>query len=334
MIFNASHPSVRLTGRWDTSREGIAETTNSGSYIDLAFEGNMAVLLFDTYENSVPALHLWISVDGGARMEVPIDNYLRISSPNDGKHTVRIIYKGGTEVASRWFAPLHGKVTFLGFVADGAVEMPEDTRRVIEFVGDSITEGVLVDYDYSDFAHFKYDIEQQNFPYTTDACATYAWLTAEKLDLRPCIMGFGAVGVTRSGQGRVPAATEAYPYNFDGSPVTRKKPDIVVLNHGTNDPRANVPNFLEKYELMLDIIRKNNPDAVVVSLSPFGGKYHEELATVVEEYNKKNGCKVYYVNTFGWISPEPKHPLRDGHRTVAENFAPILQNIIKENFEN
>ncbi len=334
MKFNASHPSVRLTGRWDTSRDGIAQTTNSGSYIDLAFEGKMAVLLFDTYENAVPALHLWISVDGGVRMEVPIDNYLRIIAPTDGKHTVRIIYKGGAEVASRWFAPLHGKVTFLGFVADAAADMPEDNRRTIEFIGDSITEGVLVDCDYNEFAHFRYDIEQQNFPYMTDACATYAWLTAEALDLRPCIMGFGAVGVTKGGQGKVPAATEAYPYNFDGSPITRKKPDIVVLNHGTNDPRANVPNFLEKYELMLDVIREHNPDAVVVSLTPFGGKFHEEIGELVRAYNQKHGCKVYFVDTYGWISPEPVHPLRDGHRTVAENFIPILRDIIKQNFNN
>ena len=334
MKFNASHPSVRLTGRWDTSKEGIAQTTNSGSYIDLAFEGRMVTLLFDTYENATPALHLWVSVDGGASMEVPIDNYLKIKAAYDGRHTVRIIYKGGAEVASRWFAPLHGKVTFLGFVADGASEMPEDNRRVIEFVGDSITEGVLVDYDYKEYAHFRYDIEQQNFPYSTDACATYAWLTAEKLDLRPCIMGFGAVGVTRGGQGRVPAATQAYPYNYDGSPITRKKPDIVVLNHGTNDTRSNVPNFLEKYELMLDIIREHNPEAVVVSLSPFSGKHHEVLGTLIKDYNERKGANVYFVDTFGWISPEPLHPLRDGHKTVADNFAPILEKIIKENFKD
>jgi hypothetical protein len=332
MVFNAAHPSVRLTGRWDTSREGIAQTTNSGSYIDIAFEGRMATLLFDTYENASPVLHLWISVDGGARVEVPIDNYLRISAPADGRHTVRIIYKGGTEVSARWRSPLHGKVTFLGFVADGAAEMPEDTRMCIEFVGDSITEGVLVDEDFKSFAHFRYDIEQQNFPYMTDACATYAWLTAEKLGLRPCIMGFGAVGVTKGGQGKVPAATEAYPYNFEGSPVTRKKPDIVVLNHGTNDPRANVPNFLEKYELMLDVIREHNPSAVIVSLTPFCGKFHEEIGALVKEYNERKCDNVYFVDTFGWISPDPIHPLRDGHRTVAEKFSPILEEIIKENF--
>jgi hypothetical protein len=106
----------------------------------------------------------------------------------------------------------------------------------------------------------------------------------------------------------------------------------VVLNHGTNDPRANVPNFLEKYELMLDIIREHNPNAIVVSLSPFSGKFHEELGILVKEYNQKNGCNVYYIDTFGWISPEPIHPLRDGHKTVAENLVPILDKIIKENF--
>ncbi|MBE6577341.1 MAG: hypothetical protein E7653_04310 [Ruminococcaceae bacterium] len=332
MRIDASHPSIRLTGRWDTSRKGIAETTNTGSYIDFAFEGRTAIVLFDASENHIPQLHLWISVDDGPKIEALIDNYMRIVAPDDGKHTVRIIYKSGTEQASRWYRPLHGKVTFVGVVVDKPVDMPEDDRLCIEFVGDSITEGILVNADYVNIGHVQYDVTHLNCPYHADVCETYAWRTAEALDLRPCIMGFGAVGVTKGGQGKVPAATEAYPYNFDGSPVTRKKPNIVVLNHGTNDPRANVPNFLEKYELMLDVIKEQNPEAVVVSLTPFGGKFHEEIGKLVGEYNAKHSCNVYFVDTFGWISPEPVHPLRDGHATVAKNFIPILDKIIKENF--
>ena len=186
--------SVRLTGRWDTSRADAAVTVNTGSYIEIAFEGRSALVLFDTYENASPALHLWISVDGGAMIETPIDAYLRINAADDGAHVAKIIYKGGLEASSRWYAPLRGKVTFLGVVADAPAILPDDKRPIIEFVGDSITEGVLVDEDFRKLRLFTHDVEHLNRPYQDDVCGTYAWLTAEALDMRPVIMGFGAVG--------------------------------------------------------------------------------------------------------------------------------------------
>ncbi len=333
MKINYTHPSVRLTGRWDTTNPNMAVTVNTGSYIEFAFEGDMALALFDTYDNAVPALHLWISVDGGAMIEAPVDNYLRIVAPEYGKHTVKIIYKGGMEVSSRWYAPLHGKVSFIGYDAEAPSELAEDTRPTIEFVGDSITEGILTDGDFLQLGLFSYDMYQQNCVYQDDACATYAWRTATALDLRPIIMGFGAVGLTRTGNGRVPAAYLAYPYNFDGSPITHKPSDIVVINHGANDRGSTAENYIEKYALALDEIRKYNPNAEVVVLSAFCGAFHAELADFVAEYNQKNGSNVHYIDTFGWIPAEPLHPLRDGHRRVSENLVPLLREIIKNKFD-
>ena len=330
MKITHTHPSVRLTGRWDTSDPNVAVTTNTGAYIEFAFEGNMALALFDTYDNARPVLHLWVSVDGGAMIESPIDDYLRIVTPTFGKHTVRIIYKGGMEATARWCSKLHGKVTFLGVETDTPAELCEDNRATIEFVGDSITEGVLTDDDFKQLELFSYDIDQQNRVYQDDVCATYAWLTAEALNLRPIVMGFGAVGVTRGGQGGVPAAYMAYPYNFDGSPITHTPSDVVIINHGANDRGRTAENYLEKYALTLDEIRKYNPDAVIVALSAFCGAFHEELAPFIKIYNEKNGCNVHYIDTFGWIPLSPLHPLRDGHRKVAENLVPLIRDMINK----
>ena len=176
---------------------------------------------------------------------------------------------------------------------------------------------------------FKSSIDQHNRVYQDDACATYAWLTAEALDLRPIVMGYGAVGVTRSGQGRVPAATEAYPYNFDGSAIEHAgKPRYIVINHGANDRAKGAELYLKKYGELLDVIRKMNPEATVISLSAFCGAFHTELGEYIEKYNAENGCRVHYIDSNGWISPEPLHPYRDGHRTVAENLTAEMKKII------
>lgn len=324
------HESIRLTGRWDTSEEGCAVTTTTGAYIEFAFEGDMALVRFDIDMNAAPLLHLWIEVDGGARVETPIDRYLRIKTPTVGKHVCRVIYKGGTENDRRWYHPLTGKVSFLGIDTENPLPIGEDSRTVIEFVGDSITEGVLIDDDYCQDGEKVFYIDMLNRIYQDDVCATYAWLTAERLNLRPIFMGYGAVGVTRSGMGKVPAVTEAYPYNFDGSPITRPTPDIVMINHGANDRSKPVDLYLSKYSELLDLIRRMNPRAKVVVLSAFCGAYHEELGEFVAAYNQKNGANVSYIDSDGWIPKEPLHPLRDGHRTVADHLTPLLAQIVND----
>ncbi len=318
-------PSVRLTGRWDTRNERYAETTNTGSYIEFAFEGKMAMAMFDIWANPEPRLHLWVQVDGGAMVQTPIDAYLRIIAPTEGKHICRIIYKGGAEVHARWYLPLEGKVSFKGFEAEKPIAIGEDTRKTIEFVGDSITEGVLIDVDYKGDGLPFSQIDQHNRNYQDDACATYAWLTAEALDLRPIIMGYGAVGVTRAGMGRVPAAPEAYPYNFEGSPISRPEPDFILVNHGANDRSKPVEEYLPKYGALLDKIRELNPHSRLISLSAFCGAHHGELGKFIAEYNEKNGTDILFIDSNGWVPLEPLHPLRNGHREISRRLVPILK---------
>lgn len=325
MKVSYTHESIRLTGRWDVSDTRYAETTTTGSYIEFAFEGNMAMALFDIEGNADPKLHLWIEVDGSARIEAPIDRYLRVVAPNDGKHICRIIYKGGTEADRRWYLPLTGKVSFVGINADKPIAIGEDPRPIIEFVGDSITEGVLIDTDYYADGESASYIDQYNRIYQDDVCATYAWLSAERLNLRPVFMGYGAVGVTRSGMGKVPAAPISYPYNFEGSPISRPEPTYIMINHGANDRPKSAAEYTACYEQLLDVIRTMNPNAKLIALSAFCGGHCDALRALIAEYNQKNGTDVLFIDSTGWVPVEPLHPMRDGHATIAEHLAPILK---------
>jgi hypothetical protein len=324
------HESIRLTGRWDTQNPNYAEATATGSYLEFAFEGDMALIRFNIDTNAEPRIHLWIELDGGARIEAPVDRYLRIKAPAFGKHICRVIYKGGTENDRRWYRPLTGKISFEGIDVDTPLPIGEDTRKIIEFVGDSITEGVLIDDNYCGDGEKAFYIDMLNRIYQDDVCATYAWLTAERLNLRPVFMGYGAVGTTQTGMGKVPPAPESYPYNFDASPVTRSQPDMIVINHGANDRKKPVELYLEKYGELLDVIRRMNPCAKLVILSAFCGAYHEELGAFVEQYNTKNRTNIAYIDSYGWIPKEPLHPLRDGHKTVSDHLVPLLKKIIEE----
>lgn len=144
--------SVRLAGRWAVWGETAAATA-PGAYLEAAFQGEMAVLHFDTAYSTEPYPHVWIGVDGGALVEASQD---------------------------RWWHPLVGKIAFLGLEADAPDALEPDGRRTIEFVGDSITEGVLIDESCRTHANDQFDRPCQD-----DVTAGYAWLTAQALDLRP-----------------------------------------------------------------------------------------------------------------------------------------------------
>ena len=163
MFVPYTHESIRLTGRWDTAPD-CATATATGSYIEFCFEGRLAVARFDIDANMLPLLHLWVQIDGGDKVEASIDRYMRIQTAKPGTHICRIIYKGGTEQSDRWYHPLHGKVSFLGVQTERPVPIPADERPIVEFVGDSITEGVLIDVDYHEGTHHYSDLDQLNRP--------------------------------------------------------------------------------------------------------------------------------------------------------------------------
>lgn len=333
MFIPWNHESVRLTGRWsrpqpsdcDTHRYvaplECAVTTAPGSYFEAAFTGNWAKLLFFMDQAQQPYPHVWVSVDGGARVEASLDRFMRIAAQGEGPHTVRVIYKGGMEQLSRWHLPLVGAAAFRGLEAEGAAALAPDTRPLVEFTGDSITEGVLIDADFADEPVFRYD--QRNRPWQDDVCATYAWLAAEEVNVRAMFQAYGATGMTRSGCGGVPRAGEQYPFVFENMPYRGEKPRVVVVNHGTNDRENSAEEFCARYEEYLDLVRRDNPAVQIVCIVPMIGAFRREISAIVER-RRTAGEGIRLCDLSGMLPDEPLHPLREGHRAAVRRLAPVL----------
>lgn len=320
MIISHNSDKIRYTGRWNIGEKGAISTAN-GSYFEFMFSGECAVVGFDISYCRVPFPHVYISVDGGAKIEVTIDRFVRISA-DEGEHKVLVIMKSSVEDQHRWFSPIESGVTLLDIEADGFLELPEDTRPVIEFIGDSITEGIAIDERYHYYGKGKMDMV-----YWGDATADYSWLTAEKLNFRPIIMGYGGLGTTRGGSGGVPCVGESYKYYSNGYPIESFNADYIVINHGTNDWRAEKEVFEEKYYDFLELVREKNPLSKIIALTPFSGSRAKEIKTVTERFNTEKNDRVFYIDSTGWISPEPIHPTREGHKTVSEKLSEIIKNL-------
>lgn len=316
MKIKATDKKIRFSERWNVKETGAVCTAN-GNTAEFIFLGDMAILEFDMEGCREPHPHIYVCVDNGAKIEVPIDKYIRIGA-EPGEHYVKIIMKSSVEAQHRWYAPMEAKVCLASVEADDFKELPADERKTIEFIGDSITEGVLIDDGYEKF-HTGADRVFQD-----DSTATYAWLTAEKLGLRPIIMGYGAVGTTKSGSGAVPKVYDSYPFYSNEETMPSANADYIVINHGTNDWSKDGEVVKPEYEKFLKLVRDRNPKSKIVCLTPFCGAHAELICSIVEEHNKKYSDSVYYINSTGWVPVEPIHPLRDGHKIVAEHLSEIL----------
>lgn len=317
MFFNNDDKSIRYVGRW---YKGTA--TACGSFFEIYFKGDAILLKFDCKYNREPAPHIYLCMDDGVMTESVIAPYLRVNA-TEGEHKLTVIYKGAMEMHHRWYAPLEGKVSLIGYEAAEALEAPKSMKKIIEFVGDSITEGVQVDHDN----RITDEDPQPNRAFEDDSTATYAWYTAKALDLEPVIMGYGAVGVNVSGCGSVPKATEAYPFCFDGAPISHH-PDYVFINHGTNDHFSDKPTFEREYKRLLDIIFSYHPDVEVICMNPFGGYHKDSFPCVVEDYNRETGRNVHFIDTTGWAEGMPTHPTREGHKLLGEHITRELRKIL------
>ena len=311
--------SISYTGRFSLY-EGAMTTTTSGSQIKIAFKGDTIRLLFDVKTNERTMPHLWLVLDGGAKVEMPVDAFLRLET-TPGNHILEVIFKGSVETQSRFFHPLVSKVSFLGYDLAEPGMLPEDNRKIIEFVGDSITEGVLIDADTGEYGNTACQ------SHATDATATYGWVAAEILGLRHCHMGYGRVGVTIEGNGGVPLVQEAYPWCFQDAPVSYH-PDYVVINLGTNDRGASAEAFSAGYRKLLEVIRGCHPNAKIFSMCPFVQPHAETLRQVVADFNRENGEEVVFIETEGWVPLEPIHPLRGPHRRAGELLARELRKFL------
>ena len=182
MFFPYTDENIRYTGRWGEEidqrgvKVGCMTATTTGAYFEFAFTGRQAVLHFHVIAQSSGMPHLWVNVDGGAKIESVVMPYLRVQAATDGVHTVCVIIKSAGEELQRWYRPLTSCVALCGITADELCPLPADERKVIEFVGDSITEGILVDEPNRPEGAAAYVRLYQN-----DVCGTYGrllWATA------------------------------------------------------------------------------------------------------------------------------------------------------------
>ena len=192
------------------------------------------------------------------------------------------------------------------------VKPAEDRELFIEFVGDSITCGYGVDDE----------VKEHNFSTTTeDVTKAYAYKTAELLNADYSMVSFSGYGIISgytSDDNKIPVQTVPQYYTklgyswsgnsgFTPSAIdwdfSRRQPDIIVINLGTNDDSycKNIEErrleYQQEYVNFLKTVRENNPDAVIIcGLGIMGQNLCPYVEAAVKQYSDETGDgKVEYL---------------------------------------
>lgn len=316
---------VHHYGRWNRLVDR-AITVNSGSHAVAQFSGTGVSALFDTSLNQAPSPTLAWRIDQGSWQEGELAPTLPLARDLPaGTHEVTLMVRGLNEGQSRWSPPLVSSVTFLRFeVADGGAVLPSarPVRPRIEFLGDSITEGVAVWSNYNG----------QSTPcWRSDGRRAYASQTAQLLGAEWRQVGFGRQGLLIEGNGSVPRADDAFNWIYQGVPRDDWQPNLVVVNQGTNDWGASAAQFSSAYATFIASIRTAYSRAKIVAMRPFGGAHEVEIKAEVDARRSAGDDRVYYVDTTGWLTgsdfTDGTHPNEQGSQKAASALASTLRAI-------
>ncbi len=323
--------TVHFHGRWDLSTEGRALTVNSGSYVQASFDvtevSGAIVATFDTALNQGDIPTLAWQIDGGQWQEDEIAASLTLAQQlTQGEHDVTLIVRGMSEFQSRWSPPLTASTTFLGFEVSGGVLLatPRPEQPKIEFLGDSITEGVAMYADRGD---------KSGASWRADARVAYASLVGMALEADYRQVGFGRLGLLIEGNGGVPVAADAFDWFFEGVPRDDWQADVVVINQGTNDgSNQNTTAFAAAYGSLLDNVRAAYPDAQILAMRPFAGSHQASIQSEVNKRRDAGDMAISYVDTTGWLSgqhfTDGVHPNPAGSEVVRDQLVPIIEPLL------
>ena len=331
----ANNEAIRYIGRFDFSNPQEVRFDWSGVYIQFNFKGTeCAVKMNDTGHNYY---NVFIDDQPSKTIDVKSDTTIVIASRMEALvHKIQIYKRteGNQGIGS-----------FKGIMISQKGEMlpwKEIPTRKIEFIGNSITCGYGTE-GLSKSERFK--------PSTENNYLSYAPIMARAFKADYHIVAHSGMGVVRNYGYKEKVSPNAMPGRFERifdekeQPVwdfKQWKPDMVVINLGTNDfstnPFPDKEVFKAGYvKLINDVIKQYGELPVFCIVGPMTDEpcysYVKELVEDFRStYHKSN---VYFVGIPPYLMDPDKdlgsdtHPNYKGARKMAAHALPVISSILK-----
>ncbi|MBN2803210.1 MAG: hypothetical protein JXR91_08955 [Deltaproteobacteria bacterium] len=348
--------SIMYEGRVDLSSEGKAVFAYPGISIKLNFTGQDISAKFTDNGSTQYPNYLYVIIDGGTPEKIQLspaqEDYSLATGLDDTTHTIEIA-KLGESSSGR------GKIEFLGFHIEGYASKlaPAPLTKTIEFAGDSITCG------YGNEESISYaDISAPgaSYPYTTEysnAYLAYGAVTARALNANYRAVAYSGKGITRNSGGSAGATIpELYLRTFPDEAdsilydVESNKPDVLVINLGTNDFSAGLDatpggtydqmreDYRNDYVTFLETLRGYYPDTpFILAIGPMISDYYPagwnawtsiqaDIAAVISTVSEGGDSNVYSVIFDPQTEPYGSdwHPTAATHKTMSDKIVKFI----------
>ena len=341
---------VRLIGRVMPIEDTLWMVL-SGTGVEFQTTGTWAKVTFvadDTWDGPAEnRVRVAVYVDGvrvvDTLLDQPKKEVVAFEEDSPVKHVVRVIKLSEAAMSTCGIEKIE---------TDGTMMPTEYKGKFIEFVGDSITCGYGVDDEDKDH-HFATGTE--------DVTRAYAYKTAERLNADYSMVSFSGYGIVsgysadgeKMGHQLVPDYYEKFGFSYGTYlgkykpqnvfwECSKRQPDVVVVNLGTNDMSYVLDKderreeFIAGYVAFLKVITERNPEAsIVCTLGVMG----EALCTAVEEAIKRYEAASNLQKNISFVGltnqlPEDGyvadwHPTETTHGKAAEKLAKAIEAILQ-----
>ncbi len=303
-------------GRWfEKEVDGTPHmvTTTDGAKIYFLIEGAESFTVYFTVITRITTPLFAVSVDGAEPVRRPITEPT-VTLPDTDRHAVCLTMDGMSEAEGKWYEEIGFAVKGVTLSEGGRLWGIRPTAPLVFFYGDSITEGINA-------------LGTSGDSLSNSATHAYPHYCAEALGITPYYVGYGASGMVRVGWfNTVEKAIDRMSRRCRvvDSPAANQKPDLIVINHGTNDGGLLTQEFTVAARDTLTRLSEVYPSVPVVYVIPLFQSQAEAIRTLMAEY--PNG---YVVETLGWpvAYSDGIHPCAEGAKVFGERLAEEIRSL-------
>lgn len=345
--FDAEHDRLRYGGRIDMADTKEPVLIGSAAYVELSFSGDSCQVLLKTQNapgEPAPAGHNYVSLEldgeywGRIRLEYDSMMYYTIvASTAADEHRLKIFK--ATEAQN-------GNVAFGGVKTMSLNALPEAPQRKIEFIGNSITCGMGIEWkEIPCDSGVWYD--QHN------AYWAYGPRVARALDAGFMLSAVSGIGMYRNWNSLSPVMPDVYENMYlntdDSRPWTFSAftPDLVSICLGTNDfsegdgINERLPfdsaQFVTGYIDFVGTVYSKYPDAQLCLLtSPMvsgeNGQLFVSCLMAVQQYFREQRPDRKEIAVYDFESFTPQgcgyHPDKEDHQKMAVALIPFYREVM------
>ena len=309
---------VFYLGRWfekDVNGEAHHVTVTDGSQLFLMTRGCTSVTFDFTVITVKETPYFAVSIDGKEPKRQLITDKT-VTLPNDGRHVLRVVADGMTESEAKWNDEIGFALKAVLPGEGGSIRAVIPKNKVVFFYGDSITEGVKTLGD--------------NTSNGNSASSAYPWYTCENLGAIPYYIGYGASGVNVSGSfstfiNAIGKLSRTRDVDFS------VKPDLIVVNHGTNDGNweRQDKNFSKNLKRALQELQKQYPGVTILVMIPF---CQAHIADITEVCDALKNVHVLETKSVSMTTNDGLHPTKVASVSGGKKIAALIKEIVGEDF--